>query len=168
MSGNSRKTLGTVAGVVVAAAAVFLGVDTVAGGDGSTDTTGAAGTASTTARAAGAAPATPQTGSGGGSCPVDTLPEQADEVIDAILDGGPFEHGADDGKHFGNYEGTLPREDGSFYREYTVDTPGVGHRGARRIVVGGGTGTDPDVWYYTGDHYGTFCAIPDAEDDGAA
>jgi ribonuclease len=44
-----------------------------------------------------------------------------------------------------------------------VETPGVGHRGARRIVVGGGSDTDPDVWYYTDDHYESFCEIPDAE-----
>ena len=31
-------------------------------------------------------------------------------------------------------------------------------------VVGGGTEEDPDVWYYTDDHYESFCAIPDAED----
>ena len=31
------------------------------------------------------------------------------------------------------------------------------------IVVGGGSDTDPDVWYYTDDHYESFCEIPDAE-----
>ncbi|MFE1514294.1 ribonuclease domain-containing protein [Corynebacterium bovis] len=99
-----------------------------------------------------------------GTCPVTTLPGEADAVIDEILAGAPPRHPGDDGKHFGNYEGALPSEASSYYREYTVDTPGARTRGARRIVVGGGTRTDPDVWYYTGDHYASFCAIPDAED----
>ncbi|WP_431832249.1 ribonuclease domain-containing protein [Corynebacterium bovis] len=102
-----------------------------------------------------------------GTCPVTTLPGEADAVIDEILAGAPPRHPGDDGKHFGNYEGALPSEASSYYREYTVDTPGARTRGARRIVVGGGTRTDPDVWYYTGDHYASFCAIPDAEDQEA-
>ncbi|WJZ03289.1 Guanyl-specific ribonuclease Sa [Corynebacterium freiburgense] len=97
------------------------------------------------------------------SCPVNTLPDQANDVIDDILAGGPFEHPGIDGKHFGNYERILPKEKSSFYREYTVDTPGVNHRGERRIVVGGGSKQDPDTWYYTDDHYESFCVIPDAE-----
>lgn len=97
------------------------------------------------------------------TCPIDTLPKEADEVVDAILAGGPFEHPDDDGSHFGNYEHRLPDESRNYYREYTVDTPGVGHRGARRIVVGGGSQRDPDTWYYTDDHYDSFCTIPDAE-----
>ncbi|WP_425278742.1 ribonuclease domain-containing protein [Corynebacterium bovis] len=88
-----------------------------------------------------------------GTCPVTTLPGEADAVIDEILAGAPPRHPGDDGKHFGNYEGALPSEASSCYREYTVDTPG--------------TRTDPDVWYYTGDHYASFCAIPDAEDQEA-
>ncbi|PMC61126.1 ribonuclease [Corynebacterium xerosis] len=102
--------------------------------------------------------------SGEGSCPVDTLPPQADDVIDRILTDQDHLYSAHDGKHFGNYEGILPKQRGSYYREYTVETPGLDHRGARRIVVGGGTEEDPDVWYYTDDHYESFCAIPDAED----
>ena len=50
-----------------------------------------------------------------------------------------------------------------FYREYTVETPGLDHRGARRIVTGGGSETDPEVWTFTDDHYESFCEIPDAE-----
>ncbi|MDO5076029.1 ribonuclease domain-containing protein [Corynebacterium sp.] len=98
------------------------------------------------------------------SCPTDTLPQQATEVIDDILAGGPFEHPEYDGTHFGNYERVLPKQHNNFYREYTVDTPGLRHRGERRIVVGGGTKQDPDTWYYTDDHYESFCMIPDAED----
>ncbi|MGJ0183160.1 ribonuclease domain-containing protein [Corynebacterium glyciniphilum] len=103
-------------------------------------------------------------GATGDTCSVASLPGQADEVIDSILGDGDFDHPDHDGKHFGNYEGRLPDEPGSYYREYTVSTPGLDHRGARRIVVGGGTDTDPDVWYYTADHYESFCSIPDAED----
>ena len=59
---------------------------------------------------------------------------------------------------------SLPQQAKNYYREYTVETPGIGHRGAKRIVTGGGSETDPDVWYYTDDHYESFCSIPDAED----
>ncbi len=103
-------------------------------------------------------------GARGDECPIDTLPPQADEVVDRILTNQHHIHSPHDGKHFGNYEGVLPRQKGDYYREYTVETPGLNHRGARRIVVGGGTEDDPDVWYYTDDHYGSFCKIPDAED----
>ena len=54
---------------------------------------------------------------------------------------------------FGNREQRLPQRPRGYYREYTVDTPGLGHRGARRIVTGG---TPPDAWYYTDDHYDSF------------
>ena len=97
-------------------------------------------------------------------CPIDTLPPQTDDVVDRILTNQDHIYSAHDGKHFGNYEGVLPKQHGSYYREYTVDTPGLNHRGARRIVVGGGTEDDPDVWYYTDDHFESFCEIPDAED----
>jgi ribonuclease T1 len=100
----------------------------------------------------------------GDTCAVDTLPKEADEVIDRILTDQDHLYATHDGKHFGNYEGRLPKERGDYYREYTVVTPGDSSRGARRIVVGGGTENDPDVWYYTDDHYESFCSIPDAED----
>lgn len=80
-----------------------------------------------------------------------------------ILAGGPFEYPDNDGVRFGNYEGRLPQQGRDYYREYTVETPDLGHRGARRIVTGGSDAADPDVWYYTSDHYETFCEIPDAE-----
>ena len=34
-----------------------------------------------------------------------------------------------------------------------MDTPGLSHRGARRIVTGG---NPPREWYYTDDHYDSF------------
>lgn len=178
--GRRKTVIGSIVGVVVVLVGGYFGVDLAGGGDDSASTTTQAATPSApTSTAQGTAAqgsaassgSTGSTGSGstasdadGDDCAVDTLPEQADEVIDAILDGGPFDHGTDDGKHFGNYEGILPKETSSYYREYTVDTPGLSHRGTRRIIVGGGSDTDPDVWYYTGDHYASFCSIPDAED----
>ncbi|PRQ10917.1 hypothetical protein C1Y63_09215 [Corynebacterium sp. 13CS0277] len=98
------------------------------------------------------------------TCPLGTLPKQAASVAADITHGGPFAYPDNDGVRFGNYENVLPRKSRNYYREYTVDTPGVGHRGARRIVTGGGTATDPEVWFYTSDHYDSFCFIPDAED----
>jgi guanyl-specific ribonuclease Sa len=82
----------------------------------------------------------------------DTLPPEAHDVLQRIARGGPFEH-SQDGAVFGNYEGLLPKQPRGYYHEYTVETPGIRNRGARRIVTGG---TPPVVWYYTDDHYRSF------------
>lgn len=105
-----------------------------------------------------------QQSANGETCSVGSLPKEADQVIDRILTDQDHLYSQHDGKHFGNYEGVLPKENSDYYREYTVKTPGKSNRGARRIVVGGGSENDPDVWYYTDDHYESFCVIPDAED----
>lgn len=63
------------------------------------------------------------------------LPTQAGHTIRLIERGGPFPYERD-GSVFGNYEGYLPKQKRGFYREYTVATPGVSSRGARRIVAG--------------------------------
>ena len=63
------------------------------------------------------------------------LPPEAQRTVRAILDGGPFRYDRD-GAVFGNFERLLPRRDRGYYREYTVETPGLKHRGARRIVAG--------------------------------
>lgn len=55
---------------------------------------------------------------------------------------------------FGNYEKRLPLRERGYYREYTVKTPGVGNRGARRIVAG-----REGESYYTDDHYASFRRI---------
>lgn len=89
------------------------------------------------------------------ACRDDALPPELDEVADDVEGGGPFAYPGKDGSTFGNFEGILPEESRGFYREYTVETPGLDHRGAKRIVTGGGT--DPEVWYYTDDHYESFC-----------
>jgi len=82
----------------------------------------------------------------------DALPVEARDMLERIARGGPFQH-SQDGAVFGNYEGLLPQQPRGYYREYTVETPGARHRGARRIVTGG---TPPVVWYYTDDHYRSF------------
>ncbi len=85
------------------------------------------------------------------------LPKQAIDTLALIRRGGPFPYERD-GVRFGNRERLLPQRSRDFYREYTVRTPGVRHRGARRIVCGGAA-TTPDVCYYTDDHYRSFLRI---------
>lgn len=80
------------------------------------------------------------------------LPAEAATTVRAIQRGGPFPY-RQDGAVFGNREGLLPARARGYYREYNVPTPGLEHRGARRIVTGG---TPPAAWYYTGDHYQSF------------
>ncbi len=76
-------------------------------------------------------------------------------TIGLILSDGPFPYPDKDGSVFGNFEGRLPRRSRGHYREYTVPTPGIGHRGARRIVAGESQG-QPQEMFYTRDHYETF------------
>lgn len=80
------------------------------------------------------------------------LPPEAHATLRLITQGGPFPH-SQDGSVFGNRERHLPSKPRGYYREYTVETPGLGHRGARRIITGG---QPPDVYYYTDDHYDSF------------
>lgn len=93
-------------------------------------------------------------------CEPDTVPAEAFDTINLVESNGPYPHPESDDKRFGNYEGVLPEEDLGYYREYTVETPGLGHRGERRIVTGGGADGKVDEWYYTGDHYESFCKVP--------
>lgn len=85
----------------------------------------------------------------------DFLPPEAHATLALIDRGGPFPH-RQDGSVFHNRERLLPQRPRGHYREYTVDTPGLGHRGARRIVTGG---DPPAEWYYTADHYQSFRAF---------
>ncbi|WP_411851477.1 ribonuclease domain-containing protein [Stenotrophomonas sp. LGBM10] len=80
------------------------------------------------------------------------LPAEARRTLALIQQGGPYPH-RQDGSVFGNREQRLPQRPRGYYREYTVDTPGAGNRGARRIVTGG---NPPTAWFYTDDHYETF------------
>lgn len=87
-----------------------------------------------------------------------SLPEEARLTHRRILDGGPFPY-AKDGTTFFNRERLLPRKPRGHYREYTVKTPGLSHRGARRIVCGGEEPRAPEACYYTADHYASFRRI---------
>ncbi len=86
------------------------------------------------------------------------LPPEARVTRRLIGTGGPFPY-EKDGTVFGNRERLLPAEARGFYREYTVTTPGLKHRGARRIVCGGREPTRPLNCYYTADHYASFRRI---------
>jgi ribonuclease T1 len=86
------------------------------------------------------------------------LPRQAQDTHSRILAGGPFRFDKD-GTVFGNRERLLPRQKRGYYREYTVTTPGVRHRGARRIVCGGPVVQSPETCFYTQDHYQSFQKI---------
>lgn len=81
------------------------------------------------------------------------LPKEARATLALIRKGGPFPY-ARDGSIFGNREKILPGQRRGYYREYTVKTPGVRSRGARRIVAGKG-----GEFYYTEDHYNHFMRI---------
>ena len=81
------------------------------------------------------------------------LPAEARGVLALIRADGPFRY-EKDGAAFGNREGRLPRQGRGYYREYTVATPGLRDRGARRIIAG----RDGEC-YYTDDHYRTFRRI---------
>ena len=101
------------------------------------------------------------------------LPPEAHDTLRLILAGGPFPFERD-GITFGNREGLLPPAPRGHYREYTVITPGLQHRGARRIVVG--CEREPAAkavqaplrmphcrgggeFFYTADHYRSFRRI---------
>lgn len=81
------------------------------------------------------------------------LPGEARATLQLIKQGGPFPYSRD-GLVFKNFEQILPKQARGYYREYTVQTPGVHNRGARRIVCG-----RPLECYYTADHYRTFKRI---------
>ena len=81
------------------------------------------------------------------------LPREARETLRLIEQQGPFPYERD-GTVFGNFEKRLPARERGYYREYTVLTPDVKHRGARRMVAGKG-----GERYYTDDHYKSFKRI---------
>ena len=84
---------------------------------------------------------------------VKDLPPEARDTLKLIEKGGPYPFDRD-GIVFGNFEKRLPIKDRGYYNEFTVKTPGVKHRGARRIVTG-----KSGEKYYTDDHYKTFKRI---------
>lgn len=139
--------------LVVASVAALAGLFVVGAG--------AAQAAPTTVAAHAVAPASIS------SCSLSDLPSEATDTVDLIHSGGPFPYPDNDGVVFENREGILPDESTGYYHEYTVITPGSPDRGARRIVTGGSPLTDPPHYYYTGDHYSSFCEITDAGSGGS-
>ena len=109
------------------------------------------------ALAAAAMPAGAQRGAApehpAGDIPAAELPAEARATLELIQKGGPFPH-AKDGAVFGNREGLLPKQKRGYYREYTVRTPKVRTRGAKRIVKGAS-----GELFYTDDHYNSFKRI---------
>ncbi len=100
---------------------------------------------------------------GAGVIRVGDLPAEARQTLALIRKGGPFPY-RKDGTVFGNFEGRLPARPRGYYREYTVSTPGLPSRGARRIVAAGSGTADvrsgrPAEYYYTKDHYRSFLRI---------
>ena len=84
---------------------------------------------------------------------VKDLPPEGRETLKLIEKGGPYPFDRD-GIVFGNFEKRLPIKDRGHYHEFTVKTPGVKHRGARRIVTG-----KSGEKFYSDDHYKTFKRI---------
>lgn len=80
------------------------------------------------------------------------LPPEAQTTLALIAHDGPFPN-RQDGVIFQNREQRLPKKARGYYHEYTVETPGLSHRGARRIITGG---TPIEIYYYTEDHYENF------------
>lgn len=109
-----------------------------------------------------AAPPTSTTADGLPVCPLATLPAEVADTVDDIRSNGPFPFPRNDGVVFGNREAHLPPEPKGYYHEYTVVTPGAENRSTRRIVTGGAPLTDPPHYYYSGDHYDSFCLVDDA------
>ncbi|MCW2512097.1 MAG: guanine-specific ribonuclease [Mycobacterium sp.] len=104
----------------------------------------------------------PTTSVGGPTCPLATLPPEAADTVRLIHSNGPFPFPRSDGVVFGNREGHLPSEAKGYYHEYTVITPGAHNRSTKRIITGGAPTTHPRQYYYTNDHYDSFCLVTDA------
>lgn len=90
-----------------------------------------------------------------------TVPKEVATTVAAVRNDGPYLRPDDDGGVFSNREGLLPTEPRGYYREYTVRAPGERFPGPRRLVTGGQAraGAEPEFWYYTADHYTSFCVL---------
>ncbi|MEO9324692.1 ribonuclease domain-containing protein [Nocardioides sp. C4-1] len=146
---------------IVLVVAIAVGIWLINGRDPGTGTSGGTGPETSEMISEAASPggdAPSSSGSTVGFDPVSGLPyvdvaELPDEALDTLelIDaGGPFPYD-EDGSTFGNYEGVLPERRRGYYEEYTVETPGLSHRGPLRIVTG-----DGDELYWTEDHYASF------------
>lgn len=76
------------------------------------------------------------------------------ETIARIRRGERLEWWENDGDHFGNFEGRLPKRERGYYREWVHLTPQAPGPGPQRIV----SGKDGDLWY-TPDHYESFIEL---------
>lgn len=83
-----------------------------------------------------------------------TLPPEGRATLTLISAGGPYPFPRNDDRPYYNNNRVLPQHPGGWYREYTVRTPGVSSRGARRIVEG-----DDGALFWTADHYDSFLRI---------
>lgn len=99
--------------------------------------------------------------SGFDTTPLGELPPEATDTYDLIQSDGPYPYPEDD-TVFQNREGILPDCEEGYYHEYTVETPGLDHRGARRIVAGSG-----GEYFYTSDHYESFTLIETGDGGGS-
>ena len=77
------------------------------------------------------------------------------QTLALIQQGGPYPY-RQDNSLFHNREKRLPLKPRGYYREYTVPTPKLKHRGVKRVVTGG---QPPEVYYYTEDHYQSFIQL---------
>lgn len=147
MSPRLRSTL--VSGVVlVLVAVVWLLAGN--GGDQETDPAPSARDSASSSASDTSPPTTSEPGVPDGSIAVEDLPPEALDTLDLIDAGGPYPYD-EDGRTFGNYEGLLPDHERGYYREFTVESPGLSHRGPLRIVAG-----DAGELYWTTDHYASF------------
>ena len=142
--------------LLLAAATMLVGWLVAGGGQGDEDPAGGGGSISSTSSSSSPDDTTDATDAASGLPVVRlaALPPEAGRTVELIDAGGPFPEPDHDGGTFGNREELLPDQPMGYYREYTVPTPGVDHRGARRIVAG-----DGDELYWTDDHYSSFSRI---------
>ncbi|MGA8330903.1 MAG: ribonuclease domain-containing protein [Mycobacterium sp.] len=101
-------------------------------------------------------------GASGSTCQMASLPAEVRDTVRRIHTGGPFPFPRSDGAVFANREGHLPEQRRGYYHEYTVITPRSQDRSMRRIVTGGTPLTDPNQYFYTGNHYDSFCVVTGA------
>jgi ribonuclease T1 len=139
--------------LLLAAAAMLVAWLVAGGGQGNQDPAGDGG--STSSSTSSSPDVATDAASGLPVVRLAALPPEAGRTVELIDAGGPFPEPDHDGGTFGNREELLPDQPTGYYREYTVPTPGVDHRGARRIVAG----DDGEELYWTDDHYSSFALI---------
>jgi guanyl-specific ribonuclease Sa len=96
------------------------------------------------------------------TCPLAALPPEVVDTVRLIHSNGPFPFPRTDGEVFANHERHLPEHTRGYYHEYTVITPSARDRSLRRIVTGGAPLANPTQYFYTGNHYDSFCLVTGA------